>query len=63
VGEMGQGRESRCGRGSKGSLGTWPDDVAEVIDVRALESAVVRGEGRDHRRVPRRGEKARWVNG
>jgi hypothetical protein len=35
VGEMGQGWESGCGQGSKGSRGTWAGDVVEVLGVRA----------------------------
>jgi hypothetical protein len=41
VGEMRQGRESGCGRCSKGSWGVWAGDVAGVLGVRARWSTAV----------------------
>jgi hypothetical protein len=52
VGEMRQGRESGCGRGSKGSWGTWSGDVAGVLGVRVCGSVVVHGEDGADRTAP-----------
>jgi hypothetical protein len=56
VGEMRQGRESECGRGSKGRWGTWVGDVASFLGVRAHGSLTVCGEDGADRAVPRRRE-------
>jgi hypothetical protein len=50
--EMGQGSESECGRGSKGSWSAWEGDVVGDLSVRARWSTVVRGEGGADRAVP-----------
>jgi hypothetical protein len=64
VNEMRQGRESGCGRCSKGRWGTWAGDVAGVLGVCARWSMTVCGEGgadRGARRSER--ERVRGGNG
>jgi hypothetical protein len=49
VGEMRHGRESGCGRCSKGSWGAWASDVVGVLSVRACWSTAVCEEGKADR--------------
>jgi hypothetical protein len=49
MGEMRQGRESGCGRCSKGSWGAWAGDVSGVLGLRARWSKAVCGKGKADR--------------
>jgi hypothetical protein len=57
--EMRQGRESGCGRCSKGSWGAWAGDMARVLGMRARWSMVVHGEGGVNTEVPQCRERER----
>jgi hypothetical protein len=62
---MRQGRESGCGRGSKGSWRTWAGDVTEVLGGHVRGSVAVRGEDGADMAAPllRERERARGTNG